>query len=113
MPLKSTYWSKTSLVDHECGRYGCPLLFPEVTATSCPINHKNWAKGGCTTTMPTSIGARLRYQLDRHTDTYKALYNQRTANERINAQAKAFRPPSTACSIIVRTAVGLRLPVRC
>lgn len=40
--------------------------------------------------MPTAIGARLRYQLDRHSDAFKQLYNQRTANERINAQAKAL-----------------------
>ena len=37
--------------------------------------------------MPTSIGARLRYTLDRDSDLYKAIYNQRTAVERINAQA--------------------------
>jgi hypothetical protein len=42
------------------------------------------------TAMPTATGARLRYQLDRHSDRYKKLYNQRTANERINAQAKAL-----------------------
>jgi len=90
MPLKSTYWSKSSLVEHEAGRYACPLLFPQPTASACPVDHKNWAKGGCLTSMPTATGARLRYQLDRQSEAYKQLYNQRTANERINAQAKAL-----------------------
>jgi len=90
MPLKSTYWSKSSLVQHECGRYACPLLFPHPTAQSCPIDHKNWSKGGCVTTMPTSIGARIRYQLDRDSEAYKLLYKQRSANERINSQALAL-----------------------
>jgi hypothetical protein len=90
MPLKSTYWSKSSLVEHQAGRYACPLLFPQPTASVCPVDHKNWATGGCLTSMPTAIGARLRYQLDRHSDAYKQLYNQRTANERINSQAKAL-----------------------
>jgi hypothetical protein len=38
--------------------------------------------------MPTCAGARLRYQLDRDSAEFKAIYNQRTADERINAQAK-------------------------
>jgi hypothetical protein len=40
--------------------------------------------------MPISIGARLRYTLDRDSETYKQLYNQRTAVERINSQAVAL-----------------------
>jgi hypothetical protein len=40
--------------------------------------------------MGTSVGARTRYLLDRDSQSYKALYNQRTATERINAQAKAL-----------------------
>ncbi len=40
--------------------------------------------------MPTSIGARLRYQLDRQSELYKSIYRQRTANERINSQALAL-----------------------
>lgn len=90
MPLKSTYWSKSSLVEHEAGRYACPLLFPNPTASACPVDHKNWLKGGCLTSMPTAAGARIRYQLDRDSEAYKRLYNQRSANERINAQAKAL-----------------------
>lgn len=90
MPLKATYWSKTALVEHECGRYGCPLLFPQPTGQSCPIEHKNWPKGGCTTTMPTATGARIRHQLDRHSEAYHLVYKQRTASERINSQAEAL-----------------------
>jgi hypothetical protein len=40
--------------------------------------------------MPTSIGARLRYTLDRDSDAYKQIYKQRTAVERINSQAVAL-----------------------
>lgn len=40
------------------------------------------------TLMATSKGARLRYQLDRQSEDFKELYKQRTATERINAQAK-------------------------
>jgi hypothetical protein len=86
MPLKSTYWSKTSLVEHECGSYICPLVFPERTDEVCPIEHKNWPKG-CLSRMPTSQGARVRYQLDRQSASYKAVYKQRTKTERINSQA--------------------------
>lgn len=90
MPLKSTYRCRTTLVEHERGRYACPLLYPTPTAQSCPVDHKQWPKGGCLSTMPTSIGARLRYQLDRDSDAYKTLYNFRSATERINSQAKAL-----------------------
>jgi hypothetical protein len=90
MPPKYTYVSRTSLVDHECARHVCPLLFPNKTAQSCPIEHTQWAKGGCTTTIATSIGARIRYQLDRDSDIYKQAYKQRTASERINSQAVAL-----------------------
>ncbi len=88
MPLKSTYTCHTSEVEHQMGRYACPLLFPQANGKACPIAHRNWRKGGCVTTMATSKGARLRYQLDRESDAYKNLYKQRTATERINAQAK-------------------------
>jgi hypothetical protein len=40
--------------------------------------------------LPTCAGARIRYQLDRDSPEYKAVYNQRTAEERINSQAKAL-----------------------
>ena len=40
--------------------------------------------------MPTSIGARLRYSLDRDSQAFKEIYKQRTAVERINSQAVAL-----------------------
>jgi hypothetical protein len=87
MPLKASFICHTTAVLHERGRYACPLLFPEISGQICPIAHKNWAKGGCLTTMATSIGARLRYQLERDSDEFKTIYKQRTATERINSQA--------------------------
>jgi hypothetical protein len=91
MPLQFTFNDRTScLVEHERGKYVCPLVFPQRTRRSCPIQHPRWQKGGCTAMMPTSIGARLRYTLDRQSEEYKNLYNQRTAVERINSQAVAL-----------------------
>ena len=89
MPLKYTFVCKTTLVEHERGRYACPLVFPEQTGETCPIDHKKWPKG-CVTTLPTSVGARIRHQLDRESEIYKHIYKQRTATERINAQAVAL-----------------------
>jgi hypothetical protein len=86
MPLKYTFISKVTLFEHERGRYFCPLLFPQPTGEICPIQHANWPKG-CITTLPTSIGARIRYQLDRDSEAYKHVYKQRTATERVNSQA--------------------------
>jgi len=40
--------------------------------------------------MPTSIGARLRYTLDRDSVRCQEIYHQRTAVERINSQAVAL-----------------------
>ena len=87
MPLRYTFRNKTTRIEHERGRYVCPLLWPEKTAEACPVAHKQWPKGGCTTTIPTSVGARIRYQLDRDSQAYKDVYKQRTATERINSQA--------------------------
>lgn len=87
MPLKATFICHTTAVEHERGRYACPLLFPTPTDQTCPLAHKNWIKGGCLTTMATSIGARLRYQIDRDSPDFEAIYKQRTATERINSQA--------------------------
>jgi hypothetical protein len=87
MPLKATYICRTALVEHEKGRYACPLHFPTPTGTPCPIADKHWNSGGCVTTLPTSIGARIRHQLDRQSLAYKQVYKQRTATERINSQA--------------------------
>jgi hypothetical protein len=91
MPLKFTYTDRTTCIaEHERGKYVCPLRFPERSPDTCPVNHKSWSKGGCTVMMPLSIGARLRYTLDRDSDTYKEAYRQRTAVERINSQAVAL-----------------------
>jgi hypothetical protein len=91
MPLKLTFTDRTrSIIPHERGKYVCPLLFPQSTGEGCPKDHKNWPKGGCTVDMPTSIGARLRYTLERESQVYKDVYKQRTATERINSQAKAL-----------------------
>lgn len=91
MPLQFTYTDRTScLIEHERGKYVCPLRFPTQTARTCPAHAKRWRKGGCVAMMPVSIGARLRYQLDRLSEAYLAAYRQRTAVERINSQAVAF-----------------------
>jgi len=91
MPLKMTFTDRTrAIIEHERGKYVCPLLFPQPNGQSCPKNYKNWPKGGCTADMPTSIGARLRYTLDRDSQAYKNAYKQRTAVERINSQAVAL-----------------------
>jgi hypothetical protein len=89
MPLRYTFTCRTTLIEHERGRYVCPLVYPERTGESCPIDHKNWPKG-CVTTLATSVGARIRHQLDRQSTIYKEIYKQRTATERINSQAKAL-----------------------
>ena len=99
MPLKFTFTDRTTtIVVHERGKYVCPLRFPAQPAAACPVNHENWPKGGCTAmtpaahaaVLPTCAGARLRYQLDRERAEYKAIYKQRTADERINSQALAL-----------------------
>jgi hypothetical protein len=91
MPLRFTYTDRTScLIEHERGKYVCPLLYPQRSRRRCPIPHAQWEHGGCTAMMPTSIGARLRYTLNRDGEAYRALYRQRTAVERINAQAVAL-----------------------
>lgn len=87
MPLLATFMNKRGLIPQRMGRYGCPLLFPEPTAQACPINHNKWPTGGCNLTMGISPGARLRYQLNRDSQPYQLVYNQRTAAERINALA--------------------------
>jgi hypothetical protein len=92
MPLRFTYTDRTvTLIEHERGKYICPLQTEDTSPdVVCPVNHERWRKGGCTTTMPTSVGARLRYTLDRESPAYKDAYRQRTATERINSQAVAL-----------------------
>ncbi len=84
MTLKYTFTSRTTRVVHERAHYICPL---KDKSSQCPVGHKRWAKGGCTHRIPTSIGARLRHQIDRDSQCYKDIYKQRTATERINSQA--------------------------
>lgn len=68
----------------------CPLLFPYPTGHTC--DHEQFAKGsgGCVKHINIEAGGWMRVRLDRQSDTYKLLYNQRTAAERINSQAKAL-----------------------
>lgn len=89
MPFQYTFMSRTTLVEHERAHYSCPLKQQDHAV--CPIDHSRWKKGGCTHRIPTSIGARVRQQLDRDGwSLYKNIYQQRTATERINAQAVAI-----------------------
>lgn len=92
MPLLFQYTDRTlTIIEHERGKYVCPFFSKGVKAKlikqSCPVHHKRARKGGCTVSMPLSIGARLRYSLDRQSPIYKEIYNQRSATERINSQA--------------------------
>lgn len=88
MSYKYSFTNRRGLFPHRQVRYNCPLLHPNPTGQTCPLNHKRWAKGGCITTIVDSPGARIRHQLDRDSDRYKEVYDQRTATERINALAK-------------------------
>ena len=91
MPLKFTYADRTTcIVEHERGKYVCPLKSATPARRSCPVHHANWKSQGCTAMMPINIGARLRHTLDRDSDEYKMIYRQRTAVERINSQAVAL-----------------------
>lgn len=91
MPVRKTYTDNTkAIMPHQRAIHACPLLYPQANGQVCPIAHKQWDKGGCTVNLPTSRGARLRHQLDRVGDDYKAVFKQRTAVERIFSQAKAL-----------------------
>ncbi len=70
-------------------RFRCPLLFPQRTGESC--DHAQFAKGyGCVKDPNWEKGGRMRVLLDRESPLYHAVYNQRTACERINSQAQAL-----------------------
>jgi hypothetical protein len=90
MTLQFTYQHRVDLIEHERGKYRCALLFPSATGQECPIADAHFAKGGCSTTIAMSAGARIRHQLDRESQAYKQLYAKRTMVERINAQAEAL-----------------------
>ena len=67
----------------------CPLLVPPATGTTC--DHEQFAKGvGCVKYINISAGGKMRIALDRQAESYKGIYRQRTAAERINSQAKAL-----------------------
>jgi Transposase DDE domain len=69
--------------------FRCPLLHPRPTAQTC--THEQFLKGpGCVKYINIESGGLMRVLLDRDSTTYKDLYRQRTAAERINAQAKAL-----------------------
>jgi len=90
MPRLMLYQDRTAVVPHQREKCGCPLLHPEPSGAVCPIADEHWEKGGCTTTIASSIGARIRHQLDRESEAYKQLYAKRTMVERINSQAEAL-----------------------
>jgi len=91
MPRLMTYLDRTSgLYPHLREKCGCPLLYPTPTGAVCPIADPHFEKGGCTTTLAADKGSRIRHMLDRESDEYKQLYNQRTMVERINSQAEAL-----------------------
>ena len=88
MPKQGSFMKRSHcLMPHRRIRYACPLKYPEGTGQTCPIQHKNWAKQGCITTLPDSPGVRVRHELDRGSEAYKEVFRQRTATERINSQA--------------------------
>ena len=52
MPLQVTFTDRTScLVEHERGKYVCPLRFPQRSAKACPAHRPQWKQGGCTALM--------------------------------------------------------------
>ena len=70
----------------------CPLLCDTgVSAETCRIQHPQFVKGvGCVKYRNLELGAQLRVQLDRQSDEYDLAYDDRTAAERINSQAKGL-----------------------
>jgi hypothetical protein len=53
MPLKFTFTDRTScLIEHERGKYVCPLVANAPAQQGCPIHHQRWKKGGCTVMTP-------------------------------------------------------------
>lgn len=70
----------------------CPLLSGPVAAQeTCRIQHPQFVKGvGCVKYRNLELGAQLRVQLDRQSEEYDLAYDDRTAAERINSQAKAL-----------------------
>jgi hypothetical protein len=86
MKRQRTYMNRTSRVPHERAVWRCPLADQETPI--CPIDHAKLPDGGCTHRIPTSVGVRLRHEIDRESEIYQTIYDQRTATERINSLAK-------------------------
>lgn len=69
----------------------CPLSFPRPTGEACGVGHEQFQKGiGCVKYQNLSPGAHMRIILNRKSPEYEAIYDQRTACERINSQAVAL-----------------------
>lgn len=74
---------------YQAQRYRCPLLYPHPTGQTC--DHAQFAKKkGCVKDINVEPGGLMRVLLDRRSPLYHAVYDQRTAAERINSQAKAY-----------------------
>ena len=70
-------------------RYRCPLLHPTPSGTTC--DHAQFKKGkGCQKDINIELGGLMRVLVDRDGPLFHAVYNQRTACERINSQAQAL-----------------------
>lgn len=74
---------------YQAQRFRCPLLFPQPTGDTC--DHEQFGKGpGCVKDPNIEPGGLMRVLLDRQSDDYKAIYRQRSTDERINSQATAL-----------------------
>ncbi len=74
---------------YQAQRYRCPLLYPHPTGQTC--KHAQFAKKkGCVKDINVEPGGLMHVLLDRTSPLYHAVYDQRTAAERINSQAKAY-----------------------
>ena len=71
----------------------CPILFGTVEPnTTCRIQHPQFVNGvGCIKYRNLEDGAMLRLQMDRSSPEFDQAYDDRTAAERINSQAKHFK----------------------
>jgi hypothetical protein len=79
----------------------CPVLGSGVSTETCRIQLPQFVKGvGCVKYRNLERGAQLRVQLDRQSEEYDLAYDDRTAAERINSQAKGLgieRPGCAGC----------------
>ena len=68
----------------------CPLLTPPgALGETCRIEHPQFVKEiGCVKYRNIERGAQLRLELERQSAEYDTAYDDRTAAERINSQAK-------------------------